>query len=93
MVEVDMSLPLIETTMPLIDGLGWFTVFASREAADSVAEKARAIYAEDGLDFVVFERSDGKWLVTALDVECGVSWHIPAEMAESNGGPIHLRIL
>lgn len=67
----------------LIDGIGEFTIFANRAAADAIANKAtdRAVKFETGENYTVVERRDGKFLIACIDHTDEVCWFIPAGLA------------
>lgn len=78
------TMPTSDLPFPMIDALGFFTVFRVEEHALDLATKMteqNKVDGVDGTEFVVSVRKDGKFLVTAIEEADEVCWHIPHEMA------------
>lgn len=72
-----------ELPFPIIDGIGFFTIFADQAKADALATGMAAQNERDGISgthFCVVERADGKFLVVAIETEDEVCHYIPYQM-------------
>jgi len=71
-----MAIQTSELPFAVIDALGSFTIFKNEGDAQTVAD---GLTAQDlGTRFVVVERKDGRFLVTCIDDDDQVCWHVPA---------------
>ena len=74
------SMPTSDLPYPMSDGLGMFTVFAVAERAFELASNLTAYNKRldlEGTEFVVSIRKDGKFIVTAVEAEDELCWHVP----------------